>query len=134
MSKIFFACLAAVLIIFYTALAPAQNRVPLTPEILQIMHSEPLAAATVIFESAATSYNQRIDQVYADQPKEQRPYVTTMHIATIVDNLIKEYYRGDKDGAILFTSTLGIEVPIEEKVALIEKITRAYLQSEPQTP
>ena len=129
-----FSSLLLIALMLFPAVVMAQGGAIVAPEALQLMGSSPLDAGTVIFDSAAKTYNQRVDQTYASQPKAQRPYVTARQIATMMAGFIKKYHQGDQADAISLTHILGPSMTMAEKVTFIEKMTQAYLQNVPQTP
>ena len=133
MPKLLTTLLIIVLVLLPTVVM-AQGEEAISPDALRRMGTSPLAAGTMIFASAAKTYNQRVDQTYASQPKAQRPYVTARQVATMMDGFIQKYHQGDQADAISLTHILGPNLTMDEKVAFIEKMTQAYLADGPKTP
>lgn len=99
-------------------------------EVFEAMKSEPLLAATMIFENASRQFNLRVDQEYAHQPEDLRPYLTPLAFAHLSEELLKLHRAGDSRGIAEFAEILDVDEPLEEKIAFIEVMTQAYLEAE----
>ncbi len=99
-------------------------------EVFEAMKSEPLLAATMIFENAARQFNLRVDREYAHQPADLRPYLTPRAFAHLSEELLKLYREGDPRGITEFAEILDVDAPLAEKIAFIETMTQAYLEAE----
>lgn len=112
---------------------PAPGQAPpgsMSREVFEAMKSEPLLAATMIFENASRQFNLRVDQEYAHQPADLRPYLTPLAFAHLSEELLKKYREGDPRGITEFAAILDVDAPLEEKIAFIEEMTHAYLEAE----
>lgn len=100
------------------------------PVALEIIKSSPAAAGKTMFELAAAQVNRWIDDQYSKQPKAERPYVTPQTLARAADSLVRNYRAGDRLILTEIAARIPYDLPVEEKVDLLEKVTRAYLEAD----
>lgn len=107
---------------------PAYKKVP--PMALEIINSSPAATGQTMFEIAAAQANRWIDDHYTKLAKSERPYFTPQTLAKAADSLVKSYRAGDRLILTEIAARIPYDLTVDQKVDILEKVTRAYLEAE----
>lgn len=101
-----------------------------SPVALELINSAPAATGKTMFELASTQVNRWIDERYGKLAKAERPYVSPLTLARAADSLVKNYRAGDKLILTEIAKRIPYDLTVAEKVDILEKVTRAYLDAE----
>lgn len=146
MKKLFPAALALVFLLFSVAgplsagdVSPSKSEPKaksgqaakkVSPVALELINSAPAATGKTMFELAAAQINRWIDERYGKRPKAERPYVTPLTLARAADSLVKNYRAGDELILTEIATRIPYDLTTAEKVDILEKVTKAYLEAE----
>ena len=123
--------LFAVLLLFGSVEAMAEQKVVLTPLQIHLMKTQPLEMGNTVVERGTKVFNERIDRDYPKHPAERRPYITERQMGMLLDGIIKKYRRGDKAEALGVVNLLESDLSSDERVELLDTMIQAYLNSFP---
>jgi|GEM_PF-4261577 len=106
----------------------AAKKVP--PMALEMIDSSPANAGKTMFGAAAVQVNRMIDDRYSKLPKSERPYFTPQTLAKAADSLVKSYRAGDRLILTEIATRIPYDLTVDQKVDILEKVTKAYLAAE----